>query len=148
MEIFILVGVALIVVGPDKLPKLARDMAKFINDIKRTTSSITNEINNSLAKEELEKKLKLDENKDDQSSLDKDTDDEDFDHHEQDHDHYDHEDKHDHNYDHEHHEGADLHHQNHEELPPEDPLGNLTKKNNTDKTPLNDNPATKEKSDV
>lgn len=108
MEIFILVGVALIVVGPDKLPKLARDMAKFINDIKRTTSSITSEINNSLAKEELEKKLKLDEN----------TNDKDSDNH------------------------------NDEEHPPEDPLGNLTKKYQKDKTPLNDNTVTKEKSDV
>lgn len=44
-ELFILAAVALIVVGPEKLPKLARDVARFLNDVKRTTGSFTNEMN-------------------------------------------------------------------------------------------------------
>ena len=43
-EIFLLAAIALIVVGPEKLPKLARDVASFINDIKRTTNSITKDV--------------------------------------------------------------------------------------------------------
>ena len=65
-EIFILTAVALIVVGPEKLPKLARDVARFLNEVKRTTGAFTNEINRSLdekdfqkhSEKDLEKKLK------------------------------------------------------------------------------------------
>ena len=55
-EIFILVVVALIVVGPEKLPKLARDVARLLNEVKRTTGSFTNEMNKVLDEEEFHKK--------------------------------------------------------------------------------------------
>jgi len=54
-EIFILAAVALIVVGPDKLPKLARDVARFLNEVKRTTGSITQEMNKALDEDEFQK---------------------------------------------------------------------------------------------
>jgi sec-independent protein translocase protein TatB len=54
-EIFILAAVALVVVGPEKLPKLARDVARFLNEVKRTTNSITSEMNKALDEEEFQK---------------------------------------------------------------------------------------------
>lgn len=39
----VLAGLALIVVGPEKLPSLARNLGKFLNDLKRTTNTIGSE---------------------------------------------------------------------------------------------------------
>lgn len=47
-EILVLAVIALIVVGPEKLPSFARNIGRFINDIKRTTSDVTREISRSL----------------------------------------------------------------------------------------------------
>lgn len=57
-EIFLLAAIALIVVGPEKLPKLARDVARFINDVKRTTNSITQDITKSIDEENFQKQKK------------------------------------------------------------------------------------------
>lgn len=65
-EIFILAAVALIVVGPEKLPKLARDAARFINDIKRTTSSLTQEMSKAMDEDNFQKS-NLDKKEEDQS---------------------------------------------------------------------------------
>ena len=54
-EIFILAAVALVVVGPEKLPKLARDVARFLNEVKRTTGTFTNEMNRALDEEDFQK---------------------------------------------------------------------------------------------
>lgn len=43
-EILFLGILALILIGPDELPKVARQIGRFLNDIKRTTSEFTNEI--------------------------------------------------------------------------------------------------------
>lgn len=43
-EILFLAILALILIGPDELPKVARQIGRFLNDIKRTTSEFTNEI--------------------------------------------------------------------------------------------------------
>ena len=43
-HILILVIIAVIVVPPDKLPELARQVARFFNEIRRTTGGLWNEI--------------------------------------------------------------------------------------------------------
>lgn len=58
LEIFLLAIIALLVVGPEKLPKLARDVARFINDVKRTTNTITQDITKAIDEENFQKKLK------------------------------------------------------------------------------------------
>ncbi len=55
-EILVLGVIALIVVGPEKLPSLARNIGRFINDIKRTTSDVTREISRSIDEQEFNKK--------------------------------------------------------------------------------------------
>ncbi len=45
MSHLIILGIiALIVIPPDKLPEMARQLAKFIYDLKRTADSVMNEI--------------------------------------------------------------------------------------------------------
>ncbi len=44
-EIFIILVVAFLVFGPSKFPELARKIGKGINEIKRASSSIKEEIN-------------------------------------------------------------------------------------------------------
>ncbi len=46
-EIIILGVLALILLGPEQLPDLARKLGRFINDLKRTTDGIKNEFHNS-----------------------------------------------------------------------------------------------------
>jgi len=46
-----LAGVALIVVGPEKLPGLARSVGKFVNDLKRTTNTIASDITDAVDEE-------------------------------------------------------------------------------------------------
>lgn len=43
-HLIILGAIALIVIPPDKLPEMARQLAKFIYDLKRTADSVMNEI--------------------------------------------------------------------------------------------------------
>lgn len=40
----ILAAVAVIVIPPDKLPEVARQLARFINDLKRSTSGIWDDL--------------------------------------------------------------------------------------------------------
>ncbi len=41
---FILALIALIVIPPDKLPEAARQLARFLNDLKRSTSGIWDDL--------------------------------------------------------------------------------------------------------
>lgn len=50
-EMVVLAGVALIVVGPEKLPGLARTVGRFINDLKRTTNTIASDITDAVDEE-------------------------------------------------------------------------------------------------
>lgn len=43
-EILFLAVLALIVIGPKQLPEVARNIARFLNELKRTTNTFTNEI--------------------------------------------------------------------------------------------------------
>lgn len=56
-EIFLIVLVIFLVFGPDKIPEMARTFGKFINEIKRASEDIKNEINKEADKKEREKKL-------------------------------------------------------------------------------------------
>jgi len=47
----VLAGIALIVVGPEKLPGLARKVGRFVNDLKRTTNTIASDITNAVDEE-------------------------------------------------------------------------------------------------
>ncbi len=50
-EMVVLAVIALVVVGPEKLPSLARSIGSFLNDLKRTTNTITSEINSTIDEE-------------------------------------------------------------------------------------------------
>jgi sec-independent protein translocase protein TatB len=43
-EIIFLLILALLVIGPKQLPEVARYLGRFINEMKRATSSITDEL--------------------------------------------------------------------------------------------------------
>lgn len=43
-HIIILAVIALIVIPPDKLPDVARQLARFLNDLKRSTSGIWDDL--------------------------------------------------------------------------------------------------------
>lgn len=43
-EILILGAIALIVIGPEDLPKLARQIGRFVNDIKRSTQTFAEDL--------------------------------------------------------------------------------------------------------
>ena len=43
-EILFLAILALVVIGPKQLPEVARQVAKFLNELKRTTSTFTEEL--------------------------------------------------------------------------------------------------------
>lgn len=50
-EMVVLAGIALIVVGPEKLPGLARKIGQFVNDLKRTTNTIASDITDAVDEE-------------------------------------------------------------------------------------------------
>jgi len=56
-EILLIVLAVFLVFGPDKLPGLARNLGKFINDMKRATEDIKTEINREADRYERGKKL-------------------------------------------------------------------------------------------
>jgi len=63
----VLAGIALIVVGPEKLPGLARNIGRFVNDLKRTTNTIASDITNAVDEENFlnsDKKKKADQQTD------------------------------------------------------------------------------------
>lgn len=43
-EILILAALALIIIGPEDLPKIARQIGRFVNDIKRTTQDFAEDL--------------------------------------------------------------------------------------------------------
>lgn len=43
-ELLIVLGVALLILGPDKLPELARSLGKGLNELKRATDDITHSL--------------------------------------------------------------------------------------------------------
>ncbi len=56
-EILLIVLAIFLVFGPGKLPELARNLGKFINEMKRATEDIKYEINREAERKEREKKL-------------------------------------------------------------------------------------------
>lgn len=56
-EILLILLVAFLIFGPDKIPELARNIGKFINDIKRASEDIKTEINREADKKDREKRL-------------------------------------------------------------------------------------------
>ena len=56
-EIFLIVIAVFLIFGPSKIPKIARGMGKFINDIKRASEDIKTEINREADRQERDKKL-------------------------------------------------------------------------------------------
>lgn len=57
-EMIVLAVIALVVVGPEKLPSMARNIGHFLNDLKRTTNTITSKINSTVDEEEFQKNNK------------------------------------------------------------------------------------------
>lgn len=57
-EMLMILGVALIVVGPKKLPELARTMGSALGELKRTTRDLTENIKNETGLNEVEENLK------------------------------------------------------------------------------------------
>lgn len=56
-EILLIVVVVFLVFGPSKIPELARGLGKFINEIKRASEDVKNEINREADRQERENKL-------------------------------------------------------------------------------------------
>lgn len=50
-EIVALAVIALVVVGPERLPSMARNIGRFLTELKRTTNTITSEINTQMDEE-------------------------------------------------------------------------------------------------
>lgn len=50
-EMVVLAGIALIVVGPERLPGLARKIGSFVTDLKRTTNTIAADITDAIDEE-------------------------------------------------------------------------------------------------
>ncbi len=56
-EILLILLVAFLIFGPDKIPELSRNIGKFINDIKRASEDIKTEINREADRKDREKRL-------------------------------------------------------------------------------------------
>jgi len=56
-EIFLIVLAIFLVFGPGKIPELARNLGKFINEIKRASEDVKDEINREANRMEREEKL-------------------------------------------------------------------------------------------
>ena len=65
-EIVVIFVITLIVVGPEKMPALARKAGLYARKFKKFVSKIQNDINNEIKSEELKEQLSI---KDDESSL-------------------------------------------------------------------------------
>ena len=65
-EIVVIFVITLIVVGPEKMPALARKAGLYVGKFKKFVSKIQNDINNEIKSEELKEQLSI---KDDESSL-------------------------------------------------------------------------------
>lgn len=58
-ELFLIVLILLIVLGPERMPELAKTAGKYIRKIKDFTSNITQEISSEIDDENLKKHLSL-----------------------------------------------------------------------------------------
>lgn len=56
-EIMLIVLAIFLIFGPDKIPGMARNLGKFINEMKRATEDIKSEINREADKKERERRL-------------------------------------------------------------------------------------------
>ena len=56
-EIMLVVLAVLLVFGPSKIPEIARNLGKFINEIKRASEDIKTEINREGDRQDREKRL-------------------------------------------------------------------------------------------
>lgn len=56
-EILLIVLAAFLIFGPSKIPEIARNLGKFINDIKRASEEIKTEINREADRQDREKRL-------------------------------------------------------------------------------------------
>jgi TatA/E family protein of Tat protein translocase len=56
-EILLILLAVFLIFGPDKIPELARNIGKFINDVKRASEDVKTEINKEADRIEREKKL-------------------------------------------------------------------------------------------
>ena len=65
-EIVVIFVITLIVVGPEKMPALARKAGLYAGKFKKFVSKIQNDINNEIKSEELKEQLSI---KDEESSL-------------------------------------------------------------------------------
>ncbi len=65
-EILLIVLAAFLIFGPSKIPEIARNLGKFINDIKRASEDIKTEINKEADRIERDKKLQAYKSKMDQ----------------------------------------------------------------------------------
>ncbi len=56
-ELFLILVVALIVVGPERLPALARKVGRYVSKAKQTFENVKREVESELETEELNKRL-------------------------------------------------------------------------------------------
>ena len=56
-EILLIILAVFLIFGPEKIPELARNLGKFVNDIKRASEDIKTEINREADRKEREKRL-------------------------------------------------------------------------------------------
>lgn len=56
-ELFMILVIALIVIGPERLPAVARKMGRFIGKAKRTFENVKREVQSEFETEELNKRL-------------------------------------------------------------------------------------------
>ncbi len=56
-EILLIVLAIFLIFGPEKIPELARNLGKFVNDIKRASEDIKTEINKEADRKDREKRL-------------------------------------------------------------------------------------------
>ena len=56
-ELFMVLVIALIVIGPERLPAVARTLGKFIGKAKRSFENVKQEVQSELESEELNKRL-------------------------------------------------------------------------------------------
>ncbi len=57
-EMVVLAVIALLVVGPERLPSLARNIGQFLNHLKRTVNTITADINETIDEDEFLKECR------------------------------------------------------------------------------------------
>ena len=60
LEILLLAVLALLVVGPEKLPVVARNVGKFVGGVKRTMNNFQQQIDTEVRLEELNRKIMQD----------------------------------------------------------------------------------------